>query len=65
MAGLLSIERHEEVALVTLRRPERRNALSIELRLELADAFGHLSRDGEVGCVVLELSFPSRGPGSA
>ena len=51
--GLLSIERHEEVALVTLRRPERRNALSIELRLELADAFGHLSRDGEVGCVVL------------
>ena len=53
VAGLLSIERHDEVALVTLRRPERRNALSIELRLELADAFGHLSRDDEVGCVVL------------
>jgi len=53
VAGLLSIERHEEVALVTLRRPERRNALSIELRLELGDAFGHLSRDDEVGCVVL------------
>jgi enoyl-CoA hydratase len=53
LAGLLSIERHEEVALVTLRRPERRNALSIELRLELGDAFGHLSGDDEVGCVVL------------
>ena len=53
MAGLLSIERHDEVALVTLRRPERRNALSIELRLDLGDAFGHLSRDDEVGCVVL------------
>ena len=53
MAGLLSIERHDEVALVTLRRPEKRNALSIELRLELADAFGHLSGDGEVGCIVL------------
>ena len=53
MAGLLSIERHREVALVTLRRPERRNALSIELRLELGDAFGRLSGDADVGCVVL------------
>ena len=31
MAGLLSIERQDEVALVTMRRPEKRNALSIEL----------------------------------
>ena len=53
MAGLLSIERHDEVALVTLRRPEQRNALSIELRMEIADAFGRLCRDSEVGCVVL------------
>src|SRR5204863_305315 len=51
--GLLSIQRHGEVALVTLERPEKRNALSIELRLEVADAFGHLSRDQEVGCIVL------------
>ena len=53
MTGLLSIERHEDVALVTLRRPEKRNALSIELRLELAKAFGHLSVDDEAGCIVL------------
>jgi enoyl-CoA hydratase/carnithine racemase len=53
VAGLLSIERHRAVALVTLRRAERRNALSIELRLELADAFGRLSGDADVGCVVL------------
>ncbi len=53
MAGLLSIERHDEVALVTLRRPEKRNALSIELRLELADAFERLSGDGGIGCIVL------------
>lgn len=52
-AGLLSIERHDEVALVRLRRPEKRNALSIDLRLELADAFGHLSEDEGVGCIVL------------
>jgi enoyl-CoA hydratase len=53
VAGLLSIERHDEVAVVTMRRPEKRNALSIELRTELADAFNHLSVDGGVGCVVL------------
>jgi enoyl-CoA hydratase/carnithine racemase len=53
VAGLLSIERHDEVALVTLRRPEKRNALSIELRLELAKAFGHLCTDQAVGCIVL------------
>ena len=53
MADLLSVERHGEVALVTLRRPEKRNALSIELRLELADAFQALSGDEGVGCVVL------------
>jgi len=51
--GLLSIERRDEVALVTLQRPEKRNALSIELRTELADAFAHLSSDDGVGCVVL------------
>ena len=53
MAGLLSIERRDEVALVTLRRPEKRNALSIDLRLELADAFGRLCTDEGVGCIVL------------
>jgi len=53
VAGLLTIERHEQVALVTLRRPGQRNALSIELRRELAEAFGHLSGDQRVGCVVL------------
>lgn len=50
---LLSIERRDQLALVTLRRPEKRNALSIELRRELADAFGGLSRDEGIGCVVL------------
>jgi enoyl-CoA hydratase len=50
--GLLSIERRDGVALVTLQRPEKRNALSIDLRVELAEAFGALA-DDEVGCVVL------------
>lgn len=53
MARLLSIEHQDEVALVTLRRPEKRNALSIELRLELAESFSRLSEDEAVGCIVL------------
>src|ERR1700730_18509427 len=39
MAGLLSIERRDEI--------------SIDLRLELADAFARLGDDQAVGCVVL------------
>jgi enoyl-CoA hydratase/carnithine racemase len=51
--NLLSIARRGEVAVVTLRRPEKHNALSIELRLELGEAFGALSEDDGVGCIVL------------
>jgi enoyl-CoA hydratase/carnithine racemase len=50
---LLSIERRDEIALVTLRRPEKRNALSIELRRELAETFRALSEDAEIGCIVV------------
>jgi enoyl-CoA hydratase/carnithine racemase len=53
VGGLLSVDRPGEVAVVTLRRPEKRNALSIELRTELTEAFGELSEDEDVGCVVL------------
>lgn len=53
VAGLLSIERRDSVAVLTLERPEKRNALSIDLRVELAEAFGGLASDHGVGCIVL------------
>ena len=53
MAGLLEIEHLGDVAVVTLQRPDKRNALSIDLRVELADAFTHLGESESVGCVVL------------
>lgn len=53
MPGLLSLERHEDVEVVTLQRPEKRNALSIELRIELTDAFAALAEDEGVGAVML------------
>jgi len=51
--GELLIERRSAVALLTLNRPQKRNALSIELRVELADALSELGADEEVGCIVL------------
>ena len=59
MEGLLSIERNKDVAVVTLQRPEKRNALSIELRQELAEAFEALSGEAGVGCVVLTGAGPA------
>jgi enoyl-CoA hydratase len=53
VGGLLEIEHLGEVAVVTLQRPDKRNALSIDLRVELADAFTHLGESKSVGCVVL------------
>jgi enoyl-CoA hydratase/carnithine racemase len=53
MPELLQLERDGEVAVVTLNRPEKRNALSIDLRLEIAEAFEKLSDDDGVGCIVL------------
>lgn len=58
-ADQLSIERRDGVALVTLRRPEKRNALSIELRQSLAATFQELSTDESVGCVVLTGAGPA------
>jgi enoyl-CoA hydratase/carnithine racemase len=59
MAGLLSLERRDRVAVVTLQRPEKRNALSIDLRIELAETFGGLGEDDGVGCVVLTGAPPA------
>ena len=53
MPGLLEIEHSDGVAVVTLQRPDKRNALSIDLRIELADAFARLGDDDVVGCIVL------------
>jgi enoyl-CoA hydratase len=59
MAGLLSLERREQVAVVTLQRPEKRNALSIDLRVELAETFGALGEDPDVGAIVLTGAPPA------
>jgi enoyl-CoA hydratase/carnithine racemase len=49
----LLVERDGGVALLRLNRPEKRNALSIELRELLMLELGALAADGEVRCAVL------------
>jgi enoyl-CoA hydratase len=53
MSGVLLVDRAERVAAVTLNRPEKRNALSIELRWAIAEAFAAVAGDADVSCVLL------------
>ncbi|HEV3228184.1 MAG TPA: enoyl-CoA hydratase/isomerase family protein [Solirubrobacteraceae bacterium] len=53
MAESLLLERFGSAALVTLNRPEKRNALSIELRRALAEALDRLAQDATVAAVGL------------
>jgi len=43
----------DRVAIVSLARPDRLNALSAKMRDELVDAFGALDRSPEIGAIVL------------
>jgi enoyl-CoA hydratase/carnithine racemase len=49
----LIVERSDAVAVLTLNRPSKRNALSIELRYELADMLARLGSDASVGALVI------------
>jgi enoyl-CoA hydratase len=49
----LILERRGAVALLTLNRPERRNALSLGLLAELADVLSQLGEDPDVAAVAL------------
>lgn len=53
MAELVLTDRSDGIATVTLNRPEKRNALSLELRSELAAVFERLGSDPSVAVVVV------------
>lgn len=52
-SDLVLVDRSGRAALVTLNRPEKRNALSIELRLLLAETFERLAEDQDVTAIGL------------
>jgi enoyl-CoA hydratase len=49
----LLVERHAAHAVLTLNRPEKRNALSVALRDAISDALDELANEEEMKCVVL------------
>ncbi len=56
---LLRTERDGELAILTLNRPEQRNALSLELMSQLIGALGELREDPDVRVVVLAAAGPA------
>jgi len=50
----LLYEIEDRVATITLNRPEKVNALSYALRLELYDALKTAERDTDVGCIIIK-----------
>ena len=49
----ITVERRDEVSLVTLNRPERLNAWTPRMSVELADAIERANQDREVGAIVV------------
>ncbi len=56
---LLLLERRESVALLTLNRPERRNALNTALRNEISAALEELAADDSVSVTVITGAGPA------
>jgi enoyl-CoA hydratase/carnithine racemase len=57
MSDLL-VARHEDHAVLTLNRPEKRNALSVALRDAISDALDELEHDDAIKCVVITGNGP-------
>ena len=55
----LLVEHEAPVATITMNRPERRNALSVDMMQELIDAFKSVGADQHVRAVVLAASGPA------
>ncbi|HTZ54255.1 MAG TPA: enoyl-CoA hydratase [Candidatus Acidoferrum sp.] len=55
----ISVEREAGTAIVTMRRPEKRNALSLAMMRELAGALGELGQDGSVRAIILAGEGPA------
>ena len=53
MTEWVRAERQGRVGIVTIARPERRNALNLQVKLEIVNHLQALARDGEVAVVVL------------
>jgi enoyl-CoA hydratase/carnithine racemase len=55
----LTVEREGPLCVITLNRPQRRNALSLGLMTELIDCLDSVGRDREIRVVILAASGPA------
>jgi len=55
----LLVEADEPIGIVTLNRPDRRNALSLALMQELIDCFHELSGEPEIRAIILAANGPA------
>lgn len=56
---LITVKQEWRVLTITLNRPEKRNALNLELCQELADALDRADAGGSVGAIVLNANGPA------
>jgi len=59
MSEMVLVERRGRVAVLTLNRPEKRNALSAEMTAEIADQITGLDADDAIGALVLTGADPA------
>jgi enoyl-CoA hydratase len=52
--SMIKLERNEEIAVLTLHRPEALNALNYDTLCQLSDAFEELRHDRSVRCVIIQ-----------
>jgi enoyl-CoA hydratase/carnithine racemase len=58
VSGVLLVEHRDAHAVLTLNRPEKRNALSVELRDAISDALDALAGDDAIKCIVVTGNGP-------
>lgn len=51
--AIIELEKHDHIAVITLNRPERYNALSYDMFLKLAEAFQQVEKDEDVWVSIL------------
>ena len=56
---LITVKQEGRVQTITLNRPEKRNALSLDLCQELVHAFDNGDHSGSVGAIVLTANGPA------
>lgn len=57
--GYVDVAKSDAIAIVTMRRPERRNALSLAVMRELIEAFTAIGTDAEISVAVLRGDGPA------